>query len=49
MKEAMNAETSQDAEPAAAPACESPCHWPRCKIVIDGITQCDEGRDCNSN
>ena len=24
----------------------SPCHWPACKIVINGVAQCDEGRNC---
>jgi hypothetical protein len=23
-----------------------PCHYPQCKIIINGTEQCDEGRNC---
>lgn len=25
---------------------DTPCHWPQCKITINGQDTCDEGRDC---
>jgi hypothetical protein len=25
---------------------DMPCHWPACKITINGQDVCDEGRDC---
>jgi hypothetical protein len=24
-----------------------PCHWPACKMTVNGQTYCDEGRNCN--
>jgi len=34
-----------DAE-AAVRASNEPCHWPACKVTVNGRSYCDEGKNC---